>query len=375
MANFPILRPSGWSYLSKLKSAEMQAIDEALVKVPNFVDGSSHIAAALVILGGAGMRFTGTLEATQAGDITVGASKSITWPNLASLITQAGSVTLLGGNGTITGTLTVTGSGKLQFESVGEVIAGGVLYVRGDGQLIVSGNSGHPAELSVDEYGFISIAASGTLQIENLGVLNVESGGSVLVKSGGLFTMRGTGNRLGAGFGGGSSKLFVQGGGVLAPAIVEWSGAGDQAIFREESTLTMIATSIVNDGARTTKTGPLILSGDEGVIGLRPVNQALSGGVTHIDTSTKDRFSMPSISVAKTIVIDDPPDPTIANEARLSRIRNTNPFQITVQRSDATTIFVFNVSGNEGWVDVLWDTTDGKHHVTAFGGDVTLVSP
>ena len=90
MANYTIQLPWGVPYKSKLPSAKIEVIDVYLSKVPNFVDGSTHTAAAQVILGGAGMWVTGAFQADSA-DITITNGKALDVLSGGQISTASGS--------------------------------------------------------------------------------------------------------------------------------------------------------------------------------------------------------------------------------------------------------------------------------------------
>lgn len=62
MANFVRANPSGWAPNAQLTSAQANALDIDHTKAPNFDDGSTHTAAAVVTIGGAGMHLADRLS-------------------------------------------------------------------------------------------------------------------------------------------------------------------------------------------------------------------------------------------------------------------------------------------------------------------------
>ncbi len=73
MSNFTRANPTGWVGVDPITPAQINHIDEQLVKAPNLTDGSSHAPAADVVM-------TGAAGLAMLGDFTPGALQAQNWP-------------------------------------------------------------------------------------------------------------------------------------------------------------------------------------------------------------------------------------------------------------------------------------------------------
>jgi hypothetical protein len=283
MANYTIQWAGGVPYKSKLPSAKVEVIDVFLAKVPNFVDGSSHSAAAQVILGGAGMWITGAFQADDA-DVTITSGKRVRVLSGGQLTTASGSTATYGGTstwngvGTINSVFYVSSSGDVVVQSGGGIQweSGATGVVNSGGLVFVDGVIGTPGKIQIGEFG--------VLQVDNDGYLTANAGSVVTVNgeftfsatsdvelsAGGVFDVYGSGFTFRPGA---TVNILGTGG---SPSELAWGSdttasfaSGAALELNAGSTMFLSTTSTVTDGSYTARTGPTVHSLSTGYTGWR----------------------------------------------------------------------------------------------------------
>lgn len=254
MAVWPLLRALGWTAKTRLFAAEMQTVDEFLVKVPNFQDGSTHNGTGAVTLAGTGglvctAPFTGTqcqitvptgktIELTGTGAINAGATSTINGASGAQVLGlfRLGPNAVWTCNGSAGNVAQVIyGQYSTCVFSSGSAIScsSGSSFTLGSGctVAVTVGGGGNPGSVTIGAAGALNVSAVGQLNINTAfatlgagavltcnGVLGnvaqvifgqyssctVQSGGGVTCNSGSLFTL-GSGCFVTATIGGGGN--------------------------------------------------------------------------------------------------------------------------------------------------------------------------
>lgn len=88
MANFPPIKVGGWVFREKVTSTQMTAVQEYLLKCPNFSDGSTHNPTNPVVVGGAGI--TGRIDQVPRGTLVTANNQTVSIQDFDVVILNSG---------------------------------------------------------------------------------------------------------------------------------------------------------------------------------------------------------------------------------------------------------------------------------------------
>jgi len=159
MAHNSYIKPGGvWPFFTLVTQAIMEAIDAGIYKAINGDDGGTWAPAAAITIGGAGLNVTGPCTIAE-GDIVIPNGKTLTIENGGTFLTEAGSVTTLNGDATLSAELSVESGGSIVLRSGSflEQKAGGAVDLKG-GVTLYTG-----AALTMQTGATATLAAGSTL--------------------------------------------------------------------------------------------------------------------------------------------------------------------------------------------------------------------
>lgn len=231
MANITRIRlPGGWVPGSTVLAAELEALDAARPKVPNFSEGSSHAPTSPVYVGGQGIWVTGAFQADSA-KITVTTGKYILLNSGSFLTAALGSTTNLNGsvalNNTMTvgaiGTILLVNGASLNVQSTSSInLTNGTLTLSSGSAFNTLSGSSTSFGGAVEVKNGMTFTAAGFLN----GPVRVVSGGSFTMQSGSTFYIQASAVGHIQAFG----QLFVDNAGAITVAsggtITTQSGGG-----------------------------------------------------------------------------------------------------------------------------------------------------
>jgi hypothetical protein len=338
--NWPLLRALGWTLKSKLASAEMQAIDEWLVKTANFDDGSTHDITDYVEV----VSSTATGGLKIIGDAAFEAtSAEITIPLGKQLIAESGSTTTLDGDVSIGGDATLESGGSFTVNA--DFTWNGTAKAIFDGSNAWQINDG--ATATVQAGGIVDVLGSvgnpGMLRIKAEAQLEVQADGEINVLASGLLQIYG--------------DAYIPGTVTFNAAVIDILSTTD---------VTFGPSVDVVDDAAWTRGGPTLRSA--GATWDQRISSATGAGSVTLDPSDFD-IVVVGASTAP-LILSDPADTTTRHMVLIDGHRNA-PVCAVREGAGPTTIASLNPGGSSaGSVWVYWES--GAWHATAPSGNTTI---
>lgn len=381
MANWTLLRALGFAIKSRLWNYEMNAIDEYLVKTPNFSDGSTHTATGVVTLAGAGMHVSGAFTADSAA-ITISSGKTLTIASGGTITTISGSTSTFAGAATVTSTWAFSGAGKATFAgSTAWDITAGTSYVRAGAVISVFGavsidaggafTSSDPTVTGSWD-GVWTFSSSSQTDFNTSATLNIFTTAAT-IKPGAKVTVDGSGGSVAEIlFSGANAKLNINNGQFIAQGAssVAITGTSTLSVFGTVA-ITLGSSTTTTDASTRTRSGPETLNGNNATTSYRqvfPSNATQTLTVEHGDT-----FYCPSGVNADITYTLAQPSPIKALRAKFKRkLSGTETGDIWIAtHTGPTNIVRFNVGNTtEAGAEVEYNVAASRWEPLLWSGNV-----
>lgn len=196
--------PGGWSLNEVLTSAQMNHLQNELLKAVDGVNGGLYTLGSTLSFDGADVRFLGNLVIPSGADIEVENGGDVNLASGADINLNSGAAIEI----SLGALIAVAGLVDVQTGGEARISSGGILNVNSGGRMDL--NNGSEAHLE----------GTATFDVEGTGGLNVVSGGRLRIRS--------------------SGDMIVEGGGDV---IFQTGGGGGQAIFQSGAFATFLAGS------------------------------------------------------------------------------------------------------------------------------------